>query len=173
MIAQGIMLGLAVQAQRMVPDGRHLVSDLLARVTFAIVSAPDGGRPGRRSPHQLGLQQCLDDCRASNAHRRGHTGGNRTAVGDATHAVVAFNLRGKVEIGSTFMTALQRNAETLRSRNCRLMLVGVDSTVHEQLAKTGALRLIGEENIFLATAQVGAALDQAVAAATAWLGQER
>ena len=95
------------------------------------------------------------------------------AVGDATHAVVAINLRGKVEIGSTFVTVLQRYAETLRDRNCKLMLVGLDSSVHDQLAKTGVLKLIGEENVFLATPQIGAALNQAVSAAKTWLGQKR
>lgn len=94
------------------------------------------------------------------------------AVGDATCAVVALTLRGKIEIGSTFMTVLQRYAETLRERNCRLMLVGLDPAVHEQLAKTGVLQLIGEENIFLATPQIGAALNQAVAAATTWLDRK-
>jgi hypothetical protein len=34
------------------------------------------------------------------------------------------------------------------------------------------LQLIGEENIFLATPQIGAALNQAVAAATTWLEQK-
>jgi SulP family sulfate permease len=93
-------------------------------------------------------------------------------VGDVTHAVVALTLRGKVEIGSTFVTVLQPYAETLRDRDCRLMLVGLDPGVHEQLAKTGVLQLIGEENIFLATPQIGAALNQAVAAATTWLEQK-
>jgi len=93
-------------------------------------------------------------------------------VADATHAVVALTLRGKIEIGSTFVTVLQRYAETLRDRNCRLMLVGLDPAVYEQLSKTGVLRLIGEENIFLATPQIGAALNQAVAAATTWLDQK-
>jgi hypothetical protein len=51
------------------------------------------------------------------------------------------------------------------------MLVGVDPAVRDQLAKTGVLKLIGEENVFLATPQLGTALNQAVAAATAWLGQ--
>ena len=92
-------------------------------------------------------------------------------VGDATHAVVAVNLRGKSEIGSTFVTVLQRYAEVLREHDSKLMLVGVDSVVWDQLAKTGVLRLIGEENVFLATPQIGAALNKAVAAASAWLGQ--
>ena len=92
-------------------------------------------------------------------------------VGDATHAVVAINLRGKSQIGSTFVTVLQHYSHALRNQDSKLMLVGVDPAVRDQLAKTGVLKLIGEENVFLATPQLGTALNQAVAAATVWLGQ--
>jgi SulP family sulfate permease len=92
-------------------------------------------------------------------------------VGDATHAVVAINLRGKSQIGSTFVTVLQHYSQALQDQDNKLMLVGVDPAVRDQLAKTGVLKLIGEENVFLATPQLGTALNQAVAAATAWLGQ--
>jgi hypothetical protein len=50
------------------------------------------------------------------------------------------------------------------------MLVGVDSSVFDQLARTGVLELIGEENVFLATPQFGGAMNKAAAAAYAWLG---
>ena len=90
-------------------------------------------------------------------------------VGDATHAVVALSLRGQDEIGSTFVTVLQRYALALQARQSRLMMVGVDAVVREQLAKTGLLQLIGEENVFVATPQLGEALNQAVAAAHTWL----
>jgi len=93
------------------------------------------------------------------------------AIGDATHAVVAVNLRGKSEIGSTFVTVLQRYSQALQARQGKLMLVGVDQVVRDQLAKTGVLKLIGEENVFVATPQLGAALNKAVAAANTWLGQ--
>ncbi len=93
------------------------------------------------------------------------------AVGNADRAVVAINLRGKSDIGSTFVTVLQRYAQTLNQRNSKLMLVGLDPAVRAQLAKTGVLKLIGDENVFLATPQIGEALNQAVAAANAWLGQ--
>jgi len=92
-------------------------------------------------------------------------------VGDATHSVVAINLRGKSQIGSTFVTVLQHYSQALRNQDSKLMLVGVDPAVRDQLAKTGVLKLIGEENVFLATPQLGTALNQAVAAATAWIGQ--
>ncbi|MBK6863592.1 MAG: SulP family inorganic anion transporter [Ideonella sp.] len=93
------------------------------------------------------------------------------AVGDATRSVVAINLRGKGEIGSTFVTVLQRYAQALQARQGKLMLVGVDPQMRDQLAKTGVLKLIGDENVFVATPQLGEALNQAVAAANAWLGQ--
>ncbi len=93
------------------------------------------------------------------------------AIGDATHAVVAINLRGKSDIGSTFVTVLQRYAQTLKLRDSKLMLVGLDPALRAQLAKTGVLKVIGEENVFLATPQLGEALNQAVAAANAWLEQ--
>jgi SulP family sulfate permease len=92
-------------------------------------------------------------------------------VGNATHAVVAINLRGKSEIGSTFMTVLQRYSEALRKNQSRLMLVGVDQAVLDQLTKTGMVKVLGEENVFVATPQLGAALNQAVAAATEWLAK--
>jgi SulP family sulfate permease len=91
------------------------------------------------------------------------------AAGDATRAVVAVNLRGKSEIGSTFVTVLQRYAQTLQARQGKLMLVGVDPALRDQLAKTGVLPLIGDDNVFVATPQIGEALNRAVAAANAWL----
>ena len=90
-------------------------------------------------------------------------------VADTTRAVVAINLRGKSEIGSTFVTVLQRYCEALRAHDSRLMLVGVDPIVRDQLAKTGVLMSIGAENVFVATPQLGEALNQAVAEANAWL----
>ena len=82
------------------------------------------------------------------------------------------SLRGQGEIGSTFMTVLQRYAEALQAHDSKLMLIGVDAAARDQLAKTGVLKLIGEENVFLATPQLGEAMNRAVAAAHAWLGQQ-
>ena len=92
-------------------------------------------------------------------------------VDNTTRAVVALGLRGRDEIGSTFITVLQRYAEALQARDSKLMLVGVDQRVLDQLTRTGLLQRIGEENVFLATPQVGEAMNQAAAAAHAWLGQ--
>lgn len=92
-------------------------------------------------------------------------------VAGSRRAVVAISLRGKTEVGSTFVNVLQRYAQALRAHGGRLMLVGVDANVRDQLARTGVLRTIGEDNVFTATPQLGEALNRAIAAAHAWLGQ--
>ena len=92
-------------------------------------------------------------------------------VDGTTHAVVAIILRGNDEIGSTFLTVLEHYAKVLQDHGSKLLLVGVDPAVLDQLTKTRVLTVIGEENVFLATPQLGAGLNQAVAAANAWLGQ--
>jgi SulP family sulfate permease len=93
------------------------------------------------------------------------------AVDKTRHAVIALGLRGKSEIGSTFVTVLQRYAEALHAGDNRLMLVGVEDAVHSQLRRTGLLALVGEENIFMATPRLGEAMNQAAMAAYAWLGK--
>ena len=92
-------------------------------------------------------------------------------IGHSRRAVLAINLRGKGEVGSTFITVLQRYAKTLHAHDSRLMLVGVDQDVRAQLDRTGLLRVIGEENVFVATPQIGEALNRAVAAANAWISE--
>ncbi len=67
---------------------------------------------------------------------------------------------------------LRRYTESLQAHDSQLMLVGVEPAVRKQLAKTGLLDLIGEENVFLATPRLGEAMNQAAAAAYAWLGQQ-
>ena len=86
-------------------------------------------------------------------------------VGQAEQAAVALLLRGKTEISSTFMGVLQRYTKALQARGGRLMLVGVEESAYAQLAKTGVLQLIGEQNVFRAQPQIGAALNAAIAAA--------
>jgi SulP family sulfate permease len=69
------------------------------------------------------------------------------------------------------VSVLQRYAWALKGRQSKLMLVGVDPMVRAQLAQTGVLAMIGDENVFVATPQLGEALNQAVAAANAWLAR--
>ena len=58
-------------------------------------------------------------------------------VSNASHAVVGISLRGQGEIGSTFMTVLQRYAEALRAHNSKLMLIGVDAAAPRSARQDG------------------------------------
>lgn len=91
------------------------------------------------------------------------------AADQADRAVVALGLRGRPEIGSTFITVLRRYAETLAARGNRLMLVGVDQPLYDQLDRTGVLAIIGDECIFFATPHLGEAMNRAVEVAHAWI----
>ena len=57
------------------------------------------------------------------------------AVDQTSHAVVAIGLRGKSEIGSTFITVLQRYAQALQAHDSSLMFVGVDPAVRNAAMK--------------------------------------
>jgi SulP family sulfate permease len=94
------------------------------------------------------------------------------AVDNAQRAVVILMMRGHSEVGSTFINALTRYAQQLSANQGKLMLAGVSEVIHTQLQKTGALQVIGEENIFPAEDRLGAAMQKAYSAALAWLGDE-
>jgi len=64
---------------------------------------------------------------------------------------------------------LDRYARTLQRNGGRLMLAGVSEGVFQQIERTGLLKLIGRENVFLAQPQWGVAANEALAAAEAWL----
>ena len=93
------------------------------------------------------------------------------AVDDTTHAVVLIGLRGRNEIGSTFVNVLERYSKDLQAHNSKLMLVGVSPEVYSQLARSGLRAQIGDQNIFPATAQLGAAMNRALVVANQWLDQ--
>ena len=97
---------------------------------------------------------------------------NLPAPEQAQNAVVILNLRGRDDIGSTFNGVLKRYADTLSSNDSILLLSGISEDVYKQLVRTRALNKIGKENIFLATPQLGQALNQALRAARAWLAEQ-
>jgi SulP family sulfate permease len=92
-------------------------------------------------------------------------------VEKTTRAVVILGLRGRSEVGSTFVAVLRRYTETLYAHESKLILAGVDAAVLDQFTRTRLLSIIGEENVFPATPQLGEALNTAVAAAHVWLDQ--
>jgi SulP family sulfate permease len=92
-------------------------------------------------------------------------------VGDAEGPIVLLLLRSRKDLGSTFIRVMTRYATALRARHGRLMLVGINDFVMRQLRRTGALAVIGPQNIFPATPRYGEALVLAREAALARLGR--
>ncbi|MCA9873126.1 MAG: SulP family inorganic anion transporter [Anaerolineales bacterium] len=88
---------------------------------------------------------------------------------DAKEAVVILILRGQPEVGSTFIGVLRRYATTLQANGGHLMLTGVNPRLRYQLERTGTLAFIGEENVFMEQAQMGVAMNEALASAHTWL----
>ncbi|WP_088894928.1 SulP family inorganic anion transporter [Leptolyngbya ohadii] len=92
-----------------------------------------------------------------------------TVTENSRHAVVILRLRGETDLGSTFLNVLTRYGEALRSQDSLLMLVGVAPSVRRQLERTGMLRSLGRENVFLSDSLVGQGLEEAIDVAEAWI----
>ncbi len=86
-----------------------------------------------------------------------------------TGSVVVLRLRGKEDLGSTFIRVLTRYAAGLRAADSHLLLAGVHDHALGQLSATGALDELGRANVFAAEADVGASLGRARARAAALL----
>lgn len=89
---------------------------------------------------------------------------------NAQRAAVILILRGREEVGSTFLVVLRRYAEALEARDGRLYLAGVGTPLLAQLKRTGLVDVIGEERIMAEQPQFGSAANQALADAYNWLG---
>lgn len=87
----------------------------------------------------------------------------------ADRSVVILGLRGRNELGSTFISLLKRYATDLCDRNSKLMLAGVAPEVIQQLVKTGVTDTIPSTDIFPATDVFGESLQGAQADAEEWL----
>ena len=99
--------------------------------------------------------------------------GKLPAVDEQTsHAVVIVNLRGRTELGSTFMGMINRYAGDLKTHHSRLMLAEVDQSVREQMARAGIVDSVSRHSIFVQTDRVGESLYDANAAAEEWISQQ-
>jgi SulP family sulfate permease len=91
------------------------------------------------------------------------------AVESASRSVVILLLRGYEDVGSTVAEVLRRYTQALQANQGKLILAGVSKALRAQLQRTGMLELIGKENIFPETKNIGEAGNAAFKAATDWL----
>jgi len=92
---------------------------------------------------------------------------------ETRNAVVVLRLRGRSDLGSTFMDVLLRYAEVLRAHESKLMLVSADENMHEQLAVARVTVAVGSQNIYTSDEWVGRTLRQAYRDATEWVEVHR
>ena len=93
------------------------------------------------------------------------------SAGEARRAVVILRLRGRKEVGSTFLRVIDRYAKALQKNGGKLILVGVSQPVYDQLRRTGMLAELGEENVYLATRLLGESALQAWREGQDWLAE--
>jgi SulP family sulfate permease len=91
----------------------------------------------------------------------------------AERPVVILRLRRSDRIASTLINVLEHYEEQLKASGGKLMLAGVGPQVKEQLDVTETTRdVLGDEDIFPATENIGEATRLAWEAAQAWLERE-
>jgi sulfate permease, SulP family len=96
------------------------------------------------------------------------------APADASrNSVVIIRLRGRTDLGTTFMGVLERYARALAACGSKLVIVSAGEQVQEQLRVTGVTDVVGQENIYTGDERIGATLKRAYADATAWIQQHQ
>jgi sulfate permease, SulP family len=94
------------------------------------------------------------------------------AVG-SRNTVVILRLRGRSDLGSTFMDVLLRYAKALAAVDSQLKIVSANERIIEQLEVTGITAAIGSDNVYPSNDRIGAAMARANADATAWVEARR
>jgi|SRR5664280_1996132 len=92
-----------------------------------------------------------------------------TPTDQSRNSVVILRLRGRDDLGNTFMDVLARYAHSLTAVGSKLVLVSTNQRVEEQLSVTGLTSVIGAENIYRGDERVGASVARAEKDAVAWI----
>jgi len=92
---------------------------------------------------------------------------------ESHNSVVIIRLRGKSDLGTTFMDVLARYAHALRSAGCKLVVTYADEKVSDQLVVTGAAAALGQENIYESDEWLGATVRRANDDARTWIAANR
>jgi SulP family sulfate permease len=96
------------------------------------------------------------------------------AVQDSSSgSVVILRLRGRSDLGTTFMDVLLRYAHALDRVGSRLMIASTNVDIEEQLAVTGITAVIGQDSVYRGDERVGATIRQAESDAQAWVESHR
>jgi SulP family sulfate permease len=87
------------------------------------------------------------------------------------NSAVILHLRGRTDLGSTFLNVLERYSQDLQANESRLMLVGLSNFSLGVIEQTGLIRVFGRENVFEAKEVVGASIIEAHHEAEKWVAE--
>lgn len=88
---------------------------------------------------------------------------------DAVNSVVILRMRGRNDLGTTFMDVLRRYALSLSAVGSKMMIVSATERIQHQLEVTGVTAVVGEENIYPTDERLGATARRAYADAQQWV----
>ena len=127
---------------------------------------PPGELPGERSGRAAAVREPL---LRGGARLRGRPAGRGRGL--SAGPVVILRLRGRTDLGTTFMDVLHRYAVSLRDAGSKLVIVSANERILEQLEVTGTVDVIGPANVYMGDERVGATLERAYEDALAWVAE--
>lgn len=89
------------------------------------------------------------------------------------NSVVLLRLRGRTDVGTTFIEVLHRYAAALSAVGSKLVIVSANDRIVEQFTVAGLLDVVPAEDIHFGDDRVGAALRRAEAEAVDWVDRNR
>jgi SulP family sulfate permease len=145
------------------------------RLEIVQYSYADGGKiresapPAELPPHEVTVLQPVGSLFFAAATDFGEELPRAEGVAGAVVIVI---LRGRDELGSTFIQTIDRYSQTLRAGGGKLVLAGVSEPVYTQLERTHMVERLGAENIYRETGFLGESAKSAYDDATEWLAQQ-
>jgi SulP family sulfate permease len=94
-------------------------------------------------------------------------------AGAPGNSVVILRVRGRTDLGTTFMQVLCRYGRALTDTGSKLVIESASEQLQEQLRTAGVTDVVGPENIYRGNRRVGATLKRASADATAWISDNQ
>ena len=95
-------------------------------------------------------------------------------VTDASrNSVVIVRLRGRTDLGTTFMDVLLRYAQSLAAVDSKLVVVSTNKQIDEQLGVSGVADVVGAENVIRGSERVGVTVRRAYNEAVEWVEQHQ
>jgi sulfate permease, SulP family len=94
-------------------------------------------------------------------------------AGAPGNSVVILRVRGRTDLGTTFMQVLCRYGRALTDTGSKLVIESASEQLQKQLRTAGVTDVVGPENIYPSNRRVGATLKRACADATTWISDNQ